>query len=86
MTEREKFEAWWVRDVPCEFRHSVLDRQRDGDGYLDGCKIKDAWEAWQSSRRAALEEAAQIAHGYSLQAEKIIRALSQKTAQGEKNG
>lgn len=50
--ERAQFEAWWVRDVPEVYHYSVLDRQRSGDGYLEGTKIRDAWDAWQA--RAAL--------------------------------
>lgn len=59
MSDREKFEAWWLRDVPenhREFAKKLLDGY--GQDYAAAPGVADAWTAWQASRRAALEEAA----------------------------
>ncbi len=55
MSEKEDFEAWWLRDVPLPLQDDVIRRQRDGSAYLVGLRICDAWEAWKerASRAAA---------------------------------
>jgi hypothetical protein len=60
MSDREKFEAHWCRDVPSMYRNAALAEakaNRDGDRYKRD-EVQWAWEAWQASRRAALEESA----------------------------
>lgn len=56
MTERELFEDFCeeVYGVP------VLAEDRNGGGYRDTI-LMAGWAAWQSSRRQALEEAADVA-------------------------
>jgi hypothetical protein len=66
MTEREQFEAHWVRDVPKECRQSALAEMkanRNAEGGYERDEIDWAWEAWQASRRAALEAAAAVLVG-----------------------
>jgi len=45
--EQEQFEAWWLRDVPEECKGAMLARQKDINGYIQGLKICDAWDAWK---------------------------------------
>ncbi|HGL4258444.1 TPA: hypothetical protein ACKE3D_002124 [Burkholderia dolosa] len=63
---------------------------------MDGYSQYTANDAWEAGRRAALEEAAKACDSIAFHQESsaalamdcadAIRALSQKTAQGEKNG
>lgn len=57
MTEREQFEAWMrSRDETYLFRRDSPGSTRIGQYCRQA--IQDQWEAWQASRRAALEESA----------------------------
>ncbi|WP_321913516.1 hypothetical protein [Paraburkholderia sp. J11-2] len=53
MTMREQFEAWHT-----EHFIEPTTRSRGGSDFRNE-KVRDRWEAWQASRTAALEEAAQ---------------------------
>lgn len=48
--QRDVFEAWWLKNNP--------------GGWGGVCAKTAAWEAWQASRAAALEEAALAAEQY----------------------
>jgi hypothetical protein len=69
MSDREQFEAHWCRDVPSMYRNAALAEakaNRDGDRYKRD-EVQWAWEAWQASRRAALEECWGAVHGERLE-------------------
>lgn len=56
--ERAAFEAWWVRDIPAEYREMSIgmirkDMDREGISYLKG-----AWHAWQA-RAESMQPVAQ---------------------------
>ncbi|MFM0306226.1 hypothetical protein P0D71_00330 [Paraburkholderia sp. RL17-383-BIF-A] len=86
MTEREKFEAWWLKDVPenhRDFAKKLLTEY--GQDYAAAPGVADAWTVWKASRRAALEEIAKRFetehgrtrdHNYWLVAASMVRALS----------
>jgi hypothetical protein len=53
--ERGAFEAWWVRDIPAEYREMSINMLRK-DMYAVGISyLKGAWHGWQA--RAALQAA-----------------------------
>jgi hypothetical protein len=63
MTDREQFENHWVSDVPEMFRASALAEMKanrsEEFGY-ERDEIRWAWDAWQRSRRVALQEIREI--------------------------
>jgi hypothetical protein len=63
MISREEFESHWVSDVPQMYRASALEELRanrsDEFGYGRD-ELRWAWDAWQESRRVALQEIGSI--------------------------
>ena len=49
MSERDKFEAWYMNMMPC----AALSAMRDGDSYkdTDGDRLAIAWDAWRAASR-----------------------------------
>ncbi|WP_186125985.1 hypothetical protein [Burkholderia gladioli] len=50
--ERAAFEAWWVRDVPQEYREHtlrILKQSREQDGKYRIGKAEGAWDVWQAA-------------------------------------
>ncbi|MDN7703312.1 hypothetical protein QZM15_33035 [Burkholderia sp. AU44665] len=72
MTEREEFEAWWVRDVPPECRAMIpFLMKRGASGKYSNPRVEGAWEVWQAARRttpdreAIIEECAKVCDEYA---------------------
>lgn len=60
MTDREKFEAWWI-PLP-DGLDVELEKNADG-GYLN-MHTAIAWSSWQASRKQMAEEAAAVCAQY----------------------
>ena len=89
MSQREKFEASWRKEYPL---HGATTFKRSGfnpDAYVN-TRVHDGWLMWQASRRAALEEAAQVAYAHNAimatttaqLIENAIRALAKEANNG----
>lgn len=74
MTEREQFESVMRgRGEDYLYRRDVPGCERIGEYCRQG--VQDQWEIWQASRRAALEEAAQLCAKRSERAGTMGRAI-----------
>ncbi|WJN74414.1 DUF551 domain-containing protein [Burkholderia anthina] len=61
MTEREEFEAWWMRDVPPEYRTMMpFLMERGASGKYSNPRAEGAWEVWQAARRTTPDREAWI--------------------------
>jgi hypothetical protein len=86
--QREKFEAV-MRELGEDYlyRRDVPGCERNGDYCRQN--VQDQWEIWQASRRAALEEIAQLAEGMTLytgyDVAQSIRALAASDSDGGKD-
>ena len=84
MTEQEKFEAWYGE-------HYTTYLPKTGGGEYCNLSTLLAWNTWQASRRAALEEIARgfesehgrtRDHNYWLVAAGMVRALAASDSDG----
>lgn len=74
MTAREEFEAWWRKIYPHHRREVLAHNVVRPERYALR-RVQDAWQAWQASRNAALEEAAkECERHYSYDPEALLIA------------